>query len=378
MKLCLIIYWYIILMYQYIIYIHSLVVISIMTVEDRIKLRDELREQFKSKNLLITSNGTLRISNMKRINNELSSNEELSNKYQIYKSQFKSEKEALYCLSHITDSSEHLCKICGNVLLFYDRGNHYRKTCGSDECKKACIISDEAKEHRKQTNIDRYGTENPFSSEIIKEKIKKTNVERYGVDNPSKCDSVKEKIKKTMLDNYGVEYAMQSEEIRNKAYQTMNDKYGSEHALQVKEFQDKAKQTTIQRFGVENAAESDVVKENIRTTMNDKYGVNVSTQLHITNYDIWSNDEKFKNLIIEKYNEKKSFLVLNDVSSFFNVDPNTIRYRINKLGLTEYFYIQDSNLEIEFETFLKSNNIRYERHYRKIRTADTNQVKNCN
>ncbi len=33
--------------------------------------------------------------------------------------------------------------------------------------------------------IDKFGVENPFSSEEIKEKIKKTNLEKYGVENPA-------------------------------------------------------------------------------------------------------------------------------------------------------------------------------------------------
>ena len=45
------------------------------------------------------------------------------------------------------------------------------------------------------------------------------------------------------------------------------------------------------------------------------------------------------------------------------------------MGLTEYFYIQDSNLEVAFEDFLKLNNIQYERRYRKMRTFDTNQIR---
>lgn len=344
-----------------------------MTVNERIKLRDELLDSFKKANLLTTSSNRLRLVSKKRLVEAFQSNYKLYDKYRLYIEQFSSEKEALYCLTHITDSSEHLCA-CGKVLSFYDRCNCYQKTCGCKECKKALIGSDEAKERRKKTNVEKFGVENPFSSDLIKEKIKKINLKNLGVDNPFKRKAIRDSIKKVMLETYGVEYAMQSPDIKNKASDTMLNKYGSKHALQVEEFLDKAKQTSLQRFGVSNAAKSDIVKDKIRSTMNSKYGVNVSTQRNILNYDIWIDDNKFKDFILNRYNDKGSFLLLNEVSPIFNVDPNTIRYKIESLDLTKYFYIQDSNLELDFEAFLKVNNITYKRRYRKMKTHETNIV----
>jgi hypothetical protein len=39
----------------------------------------------------------------------------------------------------------------------------------------------------------------------IKEKSKQTNLERYGVENPMQLNFYKEKLKHTMLEKYGVE-----------------------------------------------------------------------------------------------------------------------------------------------------------------------------
>ena len=39
---------------------------------------------------------------------------------------------------------------------------------------------EKSKEKRRQTNLEKYGCENPFQSDEIKEKIKQTNLEKYG------------------------------------------------------------------------------------------------------------------------------------------------------------------------------------------------------
>jgi hypothetical protein len=74
-------------------------------------------------------------------------------------------------------------------------------------CKSCCIQN--WKEKCKQTNLERYGTENPSQSEKIKEKIKKTNIQRYGTVCSLHSEEVKEKVKQTNLERYGTENANQ-------------------------------------------------------------------------------------------------------------------------------------------------------------------------
>ena len=58
---------------------------------------------------------------------------------------------------------------------------------------------------RINTNIQRYGFDNPAKSDVIKAKTKITNIKRYGGVAPACDDSVKEKIAKTKQDS-GNEY----------------------------------------------------------------------------------------------------------------------------------------------------------------------------
>lgn len=58
---------------------------------------------------------------------------------------------------------------------------------------------------RNKTVKDVYGVDNVFQNKNVKEQIAKTNLEKYGVQNPSSSDDIKAKIVKTNLSKYGVE-----------------------------------------------------------------------------------------------------------------------------------------------------------------------------
>ena len=84
----------------------------------------------------------------------------------------------------------------------------------------------------KETNIERYGVENPGQSEEVRAKMKETNMERYGVEHPLQSEEVKAKIKETNIERYGVEHTLQSEEVRAKIKETNIERYGVEHPMQ--------------------------------------------------------------------------------------------------------------------------------------------------
>ena len=67
--------------------------------------------------------------------------------------------------------------------------------------KKKIIITTEIKEKRKQTNIEKYGVDNPMKNSNIKERAKLKNIEKYGVDNPMKVSLIKNKMKETKIKN---------------------------------------------------------------------------------------------------------------------------------------------------------------------------------
>ncbi len=62
--------------------------------------------------------------------------------------------------------------------------------------------SDIISEKIKKTNINKYGSENPFKNSIIKNKIKNTNLNRYGSENYFSSDNFKNFIKNNLLEKY--------------------------------------------------------------------------------------------------------------------------------------------------------------------------------
>ena len=362
-----------------------------MTKDERIKLRDDIFEEFVSKRYIRKVKEKYSYNGRYDINKELLKveNKNLLEKYNSYVNEFRSKEEARYCLSHKDDYTNHLCPICNNLSKYFsdNRVHRYRDSCGNIECIEKLINNDTSKEKRKSTNKKRYGVDvaakspeliqkrkdtckrlygedNPAKVTSIKEKIKKTNRERYGYDYTFQCEETKEKIKVTNNERYGHDFANQSKEVQDRIKANNIKKYGSSCILLNKEIKKKTQKTLIDKYGVDHFSKSQLYKEKIIKTSLENYGVEYVSQRHITNYDIWNNEDKFKEYIINRYNEKGTYLLLNEIDSFFNVCHNTLKIKLEKLNLLNYFYIQDSNLELEFKSFLDSNSISYKRNSR--------------
>ena len=109
------------------------------------------------------------------------------------------------------------CEICGKETGFLSMANGYRTTC-SLKCSRKTTS---CREKLKNTNIERYGAENPFQSDQIKSKIRATNIKRYGVENPGQIDANKQdrfkKMRETCVSKYGVEFAFHNDKGKNKS-----------------------------------------------------------------------------------------------------------------------------------------------------------------
>lgn len=87
----------------------------------------------------------------------------------------------------------------------------------------------EIKEKKKQTCLKRFGEDNPLKVKAIREQIKQTNLEKYCVENigqlPNNRNSFEsqEKRKNTNLQRWGVDNPIQNKEIRNKRLQTLKE-----------------------------------------------------------------------------------------------------------------------------------------------------------
>lgn len=69
---------------------------------------------------------------------------------------------------------------------------------------------------RAETNLKKYGVENPNQLQEIIEKRKKTNFAKYGCETPLNFGNVKRKAESTRLEKYGFIHALQSPEIRER------------------------------------------------------------------------------------------------------------------------------------------------------------------
>ena len=334
-----------------------------MNVNERIQLRDILFNILLD-NKCIIKRKSIYILYKKHLNILLKDNIIIKELYKVYINEFRSKEEAVFNLLHHDDYTNHMCPICKtNICLFYNINYVYTKTCGSESCIKARIGSDEAKQKRSNTNMKKYGVNNPFESEEIKEQIRQTCIQKFGVDNPAKSELIKDKIKQSIMKHYNVEYALQSKEILDKMKQTMLERYNVEFALQNSKFLQKAQDTCLERFGTKNIFQSQEFINKVIESNLERFGVKHQSQVHITNYDIWIDDDKFIQFIKNEYNKTKAFLLLKNIAKFFNVDSNTIKYRIVELNLLDYFYIRDSVLELDFKNFLDFYNIDHKRHH---------------
>jgi len=211
-----------------------------------------------------------------------------------------------------------------------------------DEKKERASLlrkSEEYKNKTKQTNLERYGVENPTQCEKIQEKTKQTNLERYGASTPFGNYEVWKKGRETKLERYGDENYNNPE--KNK--QTKFERYG--HITKVKTKSEKSKvekfkESCLDRYGVENVFQSEEIKEKIKLKNLEKYGVENPSQ----------NPEIMKKMITTRKN--------NDI--LFNR-----KYDGEKNSNSKKIIIYNHNDEVQFEcngTFkqvCKDNNLPY-------------------
>lgn len=158
------------------------------------------------------------------------------------------------------------CCICGKpymVRYFDKQGNAKPKTC-STEC---------AVELRKQTNLDRFGVDNPSKSKDIQDKKEQTTLKHFGVKHPAQSEKIQQKMQDTMISRYGVEHPYQSAEFIEKAKQTCVDKYGVDNYAKTDEYAVRVKETNLREYGTEYAISSTEVRDKIIQSNISNFGV---------------------------------------------------------------------------------------------------------
>ena len=285
-----------------------------LSTEDRIQLRNILFDKFKELDIIFLSNDktSYKIPKHKnnRIVNKLANNIDLQYKYITYVNEFRSETEALYCLTHLDDFSNHICPICKSKLCnFYmnKKQSHYeyKQSCCNKECRDKLIYTDNAKKKRENTKECLYNDKNY------------TN---------------RKKAEKSNLDRFNSRYVMQTEEGKKR----WRKSYCRNHNV---------------------------------TEINDEKVIQVISNIddNINLIDIYSNNNYFIQFMDLLYQSKNDLLRFSEIAKIFNKSSQTIENRAKELNiLNQYFYLQDSLLELQFENFLQNNSITYKRHNRNI------------
>jgi hypothetical protein len=138
--------------------------------------------------------------------------------------------------------------------------------------------SDISKIKNKEIFMEKYGVDNPLKSEEVVEKIKITNLERWGVEWTLQNDLVRDKIKKTSLDKWGTETPSQNQFVKNKIIKTNQERYGGNSAMCSDHVKLKSKETLLLNWGVDNPLKSEEIKDKIKKTNLDNLGVEYPTQ----------------------------------------------------------------------------------------------------
>lgn len=153
-----------------------------------------------------------------------------------------------------------LCKWSGYFKIGY---NQYcsSKCCNSDFNKIKLIgkQSEETRNKRKQTMIERYGVDNPMKSEKLKTKFK----DAYFNKNETEKQNIISKRKQTVLLKYNVENISQCDQIKEKKQETYNQNYGYSWMGSSPEELKKRKETNNKKFGVDFPMQLDCIKQEV-------------------------------------------------------------------------------------------------------------------
>lgn len=184
----------------------------------------------------------------------------------------RTHKEAVFCYrSGIFNRPE--CEMCSNTPELSN--GRYKKYCSKecysndqDRARKAWSV--EARNKRKKTSIERYGTEHPFQNKDIQRKYNKTCMDRYGSDFYMKTKEFSDA--RDMEFDRRVNDEAYRDQIYTKIHQTMFDNTGYYHALQNHDSLEKMKNTTLKNHGEINPSRVDYLKEKAVKTNLERYG----------------------------------------------------------------------------------------------------------
>ncbi len=226
-----------------------------------------------------------------------------------------------------------------------------------------------------ETNLKKYGVDNPMKNKNVKEKQKNTMLDKYGVERILQLDTAKERLKLHNLEKFGTEYSLQCDLVKNKCKETNKLRYGFENPQQNEEIKNKTIQTNLKKYGVENYFVcKDFKNKRIETNM-VKYGVphhsqNAEISEFIINRSYTTKIYNFpsgKGIIYQGY-ENFAFDELINVENISEDDIITKRTEVPEIWYTD----KTNKLRRHYvDIYIKSQNRCIE-----VKSTWTNQEKN--
>jgi len=203
------------------------------------------------------------------------------------------------------------------------KGSSFIIKCQCDECGSEKKMEFKEYFNRTKSLTDKYYC---FSCKSIK--TKNTNIERWGFDNPMKSESVKNKLKNKIIETYGVD-----------------------HYSKTDEYKIKYKNTCLEKYGVDNASKFQSVKDSISNlkfiekNSLDKYREKISDEYNIISYN--------RDRVFEIYHKK--------CKQTFNIFIGTFydRSRNDNIICTKCNIVDQlsSSKELELKEFIKSKGV---------------------
>ena len=130
--------------------------------------------------------------------------------------------------------------------------------------------SEEAKEKRKKTLLERYGTTDIFkinngreksNSKEGREKAKQTLLKNHGVTSTWKLQKTKDTIRKTNLKKYDETCYFKTDEFKEKLKNHNIEKYGVENYFNSEDYKVKSKEASLKKYNSEYYLSSELRKQ---------------------------------------------------------------------------------------------------------------------
>lgn len=300
---------------------------------------------------------------------------------------------------YIKSENEGICLTCGQQTKF--ERNQYRQFCSRSCMRRNSFIQDTIK----NTCIKKYGGVGLGSKEI-QQKTKNTNLLKYGVENPymiehnkikSHSTEAKEKYRQTMLSKYNVDSPLKLEcnkqkliqaghtkeiiEKRNNIIRQNNiEKYNVEYTTQRKDVIQSIKNSRIQRqinFCLENNCTS--INDLINIYGNGWYQSGLEFKYlfdgnnkYILNSEIYKIEE-YSNKHVKSCNEECIYQYIKNIYSGTIIQHTRKIIKPYELDI----YLPEINLAIEYNGMYwhNANNVSENYHFNKTKLCEQKEIR---